>query len=144
VLLEDVGALFGLSFALIGVLLAVVTGDSRYDAIGSIAIGTLLVVIASILAVEMKSLLIGEAASPDQRRKLRLALESSPHVRCIIHMRTEHLGPDELLVGVKLEMDRDLTIPQLAAAIDQAEAIVRSAVPAAKVIYIEPDLHRGA
>jgi cation diffusion facilitator family transporter len=143
VLLEDVGALFGLSFALLGVVLAQVTGDSRYDALGSIAIGLLLVFIASVLAVEMKSLLIGEAASPEQRRKIRHALESAPHVRCVIHMRTEHLGPDEVLVAAKLELDRDLTFAQLARAIDQAEAIVRNDVPAAKIIYIEPDLHRG-
>ena len=144
VLLEDVGALLGLTFALVGVVLAEITGNARFDAAGSLAIGVLLVLIASVLAVEMKSFLIGEAASPAQREAIRAALEGSPPVRRVIHMRTEHLGPDEILVGAKIEFDHGLSFPEVAKAIDDAETAVRSAVPAATVIYVEPDVARDA
>ena len=144
VLLEDVGALLGLTFALVGVTLAEITGNPRWDAVGSLAIGVLLVVLASVLAVEMKSFLIGEAASPAQRAAIRSALEGSPPVRRVIHMRTEHLGPDEILVGAKVEFDHGLSFPEVAGAIDAAEAAVRAAVPEATVIYVEPDLARGS
>jgi len=140
VLLEDTGALVGLAFALFGVSLAELTGNARFDAAGSIAIGVLLGVIAMILVVEMKSLLIGEAASPEVTTNIARAIESAPHVRGLIHMRTQHLGPDELLVAAKLEFAPDLTMPELAQAIDDVEAAMRAAVPAARVIYLEPDI----
>ena len=143
VLLEDTGALVGLAFALLGVGLAEVTGNARFDAAGSIAIGVLLGVIAMILVVEMKSLLIGEAASPAVTAAIVRAIESAPHVRRMIHMRTQHLGPDELLVAAKLEFDVDLTMPELAEVIDEVEAAIRAAVPAARVIYLEPDIARA-
>jgi divalent metal cation (Fe/Co/Zn/Cd) transporter len=143
VLLEDVGALVGLVFALAGVGLAELTGNARFDAAGSIAIGVLLGVIAIILVVEMKSLLIGEAASPAVSETIRRTIESVPHVRRLIHMRTRHLGPDELLVGAKLEFDAGLTMPELAAVIDDVEAAVRAAVPVTIVIYVEPDIDRA-
>ena len=143
VLLEDTGALIGLVFALSGVGLAEVTGNARFDAAGSIAIGVLLGVIAMILVVEMKSLLIGEAASPPVTAKIARAIESAPHVRGLIHMRTQHLGPDELLVAAKVEFDADLTIAELATVIDDVEAAMRAAVPAARVIYLEPDIARA-
>ena len=143
VLLEDTGALVGLVFALLGVGLAEITGNARFDAAGSIAIGVLLGVIAMILVVEMKSLLIGEAASPAVIDTIARTIEAVPRVRRLIHMRTQHLGPDELLVAAKLEFDVDLTMPELAAVIDEVEAAVRAAVPAAKVIYVEPDMVRA-
>lgn len=142
VLLEDVGALIGLVFALAGVLLARFTHNPRWDAAGSIAIGALLVVIAAVLAVEMKGLLIGEAASAETVDAIRSSLESAPHVNQLIHLRTEHLGPDELLVAAKLEFDRNLTIEGLADAIDGAEAVLRARVPIAHLVYIEPDIAR--
>ena len=144
VLLEDVGALLGLGFALVGVALAVATGNPRFDAIGSIAIGLLLGAIAVVLASEMKSLLIGEAASPDVEARIRTAIESSPSVRRLIHMRTLHLGPEELLLGAKLEFAAGLDGPALARSIDAVEAQVRAEVPEARVIYIEPDVARPA
>jgi cation diffusion facilitator family transporter len=144
VLLEDVGALLGLTFALAGIALAEITGNARFDAAGSLAIGVLLVAIASVLAVEMKSFLIGEAASPTQRRAIRDALAAAPSVRRVIHVRTEHLGPDELLVGAKVELDHALAMPDVARAIDEAEAAVRAVVPSATVIYLEPDVYRDA
>lgn len=141
VLLEDFGALIGLVFALIGVSLAVVTGDSVWDAIGTLAIGTLLVTIAIVLAIETKSLLVGEAATRSDLTKIEAALLAEPGVS-IIHMRTMHLGPEELLVAVKIAVDGTSTAADLAVAIDRAEARVREAVPIARVIYIEPDIRR--
>ncbi len=143
VLLEDLGALVGLVFALTGVGLAIVTGDPRFDAAGSIAIGVLLGVIAAVLAREMRSLLLGEAAHPHVRDELVAILEGARTVRRVIHMRTQHLGPEELLVGVKVEFDPGLSIEAVAEAIDALESQLRAEIPIARVIYIEPDVHRG-
>ena len=142
VLLEDVGAEIGLAFALVGLTLAEVTGNARWDAVGSIAIGVLLVAIAIVLAAEMKPLLIGEAASDVDLDLITSALSSSADVNSIIHMRTMHLGPDDLLVAVKIDFDHTLSMEQLAKAIDAAEAALRAAVPKATTIYIEPDIRR--
>jgi cation diffusion facilitator family transporter len=144
VLLEDIGAEIGLAFALTGVLLAHFTDEPRWDALGSIAIGALLVVIAILLAIEMKGLLIGESASPADVTKIASTLASAPSVRRVIHLRTEHLGPDDLLVAAKLEFDSDLTLEALAEAIDEAERELREAVPIAHLVYIEPDVYRRA
>ena len=143
VLLEDVGALLGLACALIGVSLAVVTGQSRFDAIGSVAIGLLLGVIAVTLGTEMRSLLIGEAASRAEVAAIRAALLDGISVRRLIHLRTLQLGPDELLVGAKVELDPALSLVEVARVIDEAEGRVRASVPAARVIYLEPDLWRS-
>ncbi|HEY0519103.1 MAG TPA: cation diffusion facilitator family transporter [Ilumatobacteraceae bacterium] len=142
VLLEDVGAEIGLFFALIGLLLAEITGNPRWDACGSIAIGALLVVIALILAREMKPLLIGEAATQTDITAITDALTSAPNVVSIIHMRTMHLGPDDLLLAAKIDFEHDLSVEDLAHAIDTAEIAVRAAVPKARTIYIEPDIRR--
>jgi cation diffusion facilitator family transporter len=143
VLLEDIGALTGLFLALGGVILAHVTDDARWDAVGSISIGVLLIVIAIVLVVEMKSLLIGESASDDARDAIVAAIESSIDVDRLIHMRTEHIGPDEILVGAKVEYSSSLAADELVAAINSTEDAIRAAVPAATVIYLEPDLHRS-
>jgi cation diffusion facilitator family transporter len=144
VLLEDLGALLGLVIALVGVTLSAQFGDPRFDAIGSIGIGALLAVIAIVLAVEMKSLLIGESAAKEIRGAIRDTIEASPTVRKLIHMRTLHLGPDELLVAVKVEFDASLDIPGLTAAIDDLESAIRQQTPSAQVIYVEPDVVRSA
>ena len=144
VLLEDLGALLGLVIALVGVTLAAVFGDPRFDAIGSIAIGALLGVIAAVLAVEMKSLLIGESAATEIRDAIQRSIEESPAVRNMIHMRTLHLGPDELLVAVKVEFDAGLDLPGLTSAIDDLESAIRRQTPIARVIYVEPDITRSA
>lgn len=141
-LLEDSGALCGLVFATIGVTAAQVTDDARWDALGSVAIGLLLGAIAFVLAVEMKSLLIGESASRPNAVAIRAAIESCPEVRRIIHLRTMHLGPDELLVGAKLDFESH-SYEHLARQIDQVEVAIRTAVPIATVIYLEPDLYRA-
>ena len=142
VLLEDSGALVGLLLALFGVVMAKITGNGRWDALGSLSIGVLLCVIAIFLAVEMKGLLIGESASPEMERQIVDALTDHDQVSTLIHLRTEHLGPDELLVAAKVDFDHCLTVRELASAIDEAEARVREAVPAAPLIYLEPDIHR--
>ena len=119
VLLEDIGALIGLVFALFGVVMSVVTDNPRFDALGSVAIGLLLVAIAVVLAWEMKGLLIGESATPEMEQQIAQSIASSEGVVRLIHMRTEHLGPDELLVGAKIEFAPELSAPELAAAIDE-------------------------
>ncbi|MFI5047654.1 MAG: cation diffusion facilitator family transporter [Acidimicrobiia bacterium] len=139
VLLEDTGALVGLAFALIGVLIAALTGNPRFDAIGSIAIGLLLVVIALTLAVEMKSLLIGEAASGDDLRRVRAAIEADARVRRVVKLQTSHLGPDELFVGAELEFDTSLSGTEVADAINDLEVAIQQAVPAANTVYVEPE-----
>jgi cation diffusion facilitator family transporter len=144
VLLEDVGAEIGLLMALTGVLLAHYTDEPRWDAVGSIGIGLLLVVIAMTLAVEMKGLLVGESASPEHVEQIITALTSTDNVRSVIHMKTQHIGPDELIVATKVEFEPTLTVSELASTIDAAERALREAVPIAKLIYIEPDVRRAA
>jgi cation diffusion facilitator family transporter len=142
VLLEDSGALVGLALALGGVGLTMFTGNPVWDGAGTMAIGALLGVIAVILMVEMHSLLIGEGATTAEVEAIRRALEQTAHVDRLIHLRTQYLGPEEMLVGAKIALAPETDLATVAAAIDAAEVAVRSAVPAAKVIYIEPDLDR--
>ncbi len=142
VLLEDSGALVGLAFALVGVGLTVLTGDPVWDGVGTIGIGVLLGVIAVVLMVEMHSLLIGEGATRDEERAIRSALEKTDHIDRVIHLRTQYLGPEEMLVGAKIALPPATALATVAATIDAAEAAIRAAVPAAEVIYLEPDLDR--
>jgi cation diffusion facilitator family transporter len=141
VLLEDSGALVGLVFALAGVGLAVLTGDPMWDAIGTLGIGLLLGVIAIILIVETKSLLIGEGSGPEELRTICTAMVGRG-VNRVIHLRTQYLGPDELLVAAKIAVPATMSTAEVARVIDEAEARVRGAVPAARIIYLEPDLDR--
>jgi cation diffusion facilitator family transporter len=143
VLLEDTGALIGLALALGGVGLTMLTGEPVWDGIGTAAIGVLLGIIAVILMIEMHSLLIGEGATSQEQKSIRAALEQTEHVDRLIHLRTQYLGPDELLVGAKIALAADTDLATVAATIDAAEAAVRAAVPAATVIYLEPDLDRA-
>ena len=142
VLLEDTGALLGLIFALLGVGLTVLTGDPIWDGIGTALIGALLGVIAVILMIEMHSLLIGESATGEELAAIQGALEGTEHVDRVIHLRTQYLGPEEMLVGAKIALSPNTDLNTVAAAIDRAEAAVRAAVPAAQMIYLEPDLDR--
>lgn len=144
VLLEDAGALIGLVLALGGVGLAELTGDPVWDGIGTVSIGVLLGIIAVILVIEMKSLLIGEGSSPAELDVITGQLESAEQVQRVIHIRTQYIGPEELLVAAKLAFEPGLTLPEVARAIDAAEARVRERVPAARLIYLEPDLDREA
>lgn len=138
IVLEDLGALLGLVFALFGVTMAVVTGNPVWDGIGTIMIGVLLGAIAIVLAIETKSLLIGESAGPEIDAQIREALQSAPEVTRVIHMRTLHVGPEELLVAAKIAVEHDDTAAEVARGIDEAEQRVRAAVPIARIIYLEP------
>ena len=142
VLLEDAGALFGLVLALAGVGLSVLTGNPVWDGVGTICIGVLLGVIAIILIIEMKSLLIGEGSGPAELRAIRAALTDGDIDR-VIHIKTQYVGPDELLVAAKIAVRGSRSTADVAGAIDEAEARVRTAVPAARMIYLEPDLDRS-
>jgi cation diffusion facilitator family transporter len=142
VLLEDFGALIGLVFALLGVGLSVLTDNAIFDAFGTIAIGLLLGVIAIILIIEMKSLLIGEGAERPVLSKITEALQQDA-VQRVIHIRTQYIGPEELLVAAKIALTSGLPVEDVARAIDAAEARVREAVPVARMIYLEPDLDRA-
>jgi len=140
VLLEDFGALMGLTLALIGISAAAITGDSRWDAYGTIAIGVLLVVIATVLVFEMKSLLIGESALASVRKNIVEAIEGTAGVNEVLHMRTQHIGPDELLVAAKVQLRPDLDTAGVAAAINRAEQRIRESVRIECMIYLEPDV----
>jgi cation diffusion facilitator family transporter len=140
-LLEDSGALLGLTFALLGVVLALVTGEPVFDGIGTLAIGVLLLSIAVVLAIEMRSLIIGESASPALQRRIAEAFAAGPEVRRVIHVLTQHIGPEELLVAAKVEFDPGLTTRALVDAVNACERRVRATPGLADArIYVEPDI----
>jgi len=141
VLLEDFAALVGLALALAGVGLTSLTGDPVWDGIGTLCIGALLVMVAFVLIVETKSLVLGESASAPVREAIANALIGDG-VDKVIHMRTMHLGPDEILVAAKIAMAPTDSLATVAKAIDAAEVRVRTAEPSARVIYLEPDVER--
>lgn len=141
ILLEDIGAITGLVIALIGTLLTLITHDERFDALGSVAIGILLGLIAIFLGLEMRSLLIGEAADPKVDAAIRSAILHSDAISEVVHLKTLHLGPADLLVATKVIMDADLRLSEIAKEINQAELRLRKAVPIARLVYIEPDIH---
>jgi len=141
VLLEDFGAQVGLVFAFVAVSISHWAHAPVWDGIGTLAIGVLLLVIAVVLVVEMRSLLIGEGADDEDMAKIRAAIESAPNVERLIHIRTQHLGPEELLVAAKVDFSDGLLTEQLAAAIDEVERRVRAEVPYAMPMYIEPALN---
>jgi cation diffusion facilitator family transporter len=142
VLLEDAGALLGLIFALFGVVMTLITHNGVWDGIGTAAIGLLLVTIAFILAVETKSLLLGEGATPEDTRTIETALLAGAGVERIIHMKTLYLGPEELLVAAKVAVQPSERAEELATHINEAETRIRAALPVARVIYIEPDIYQ--
>ena len=142
VLLEDAGALIGLVVAMAAVVAADVTGEAALDGVGTMTIGVLLGIIAITLAVEMKSLLIGEGAVAAQEKAIRAAIENADDVVALVHLRTQHLGPEELLVAAKVEFAPHMGVPALARAVDLIEAAVRAEVPIARVIYVEPAVHQ--
>ncbi len=142
VLLEDVAALIGLVLAFLGVGLTIVTGNVSCDAIGTLAIGVLLVLVAVVLGIETKSLLVGEGASADDAIRIRDAINANSDVEALIHLKTLYLGPDELLVAAKIAFARTKKLADVATAIDSVEAAIRAAVPIARAIYLEPDVYQ--
>ncbi|WP_306206108.1 cation diffusion facilitator family transporter [Actinoplanes sp. RD1] len=141
VLLEDAGALTGLVFALFGVGLTLITGNGIWDGIGTLFIGALLVVIAAVLAIETKSLLLGEGANPEDITKLQKAITAGPGVERVIHMKTLYLGPEELLVAAKIAVPPTESAEEVARHINETEQRIRAALPIARVIYLEPDIY---
>jgi len=140
VLLEDVAALTGLVLAFLGVGVTIITGDPVWDAIGTICIGVLLVIVAIVLGIETKSLLVGEGANATDRKAIETAILAGPETTHIVHLKTLYLGPDEMLVGAKIAVDSNKRFFVVAADINAIEQRVRAAVPVARVIYIEPDV----
>jgi cation diffusion facilitator family transporter len=143
ILLEDFAALIGLVFALFGVGMTLLTGNGIFDVIGTAAIGLLLVAVAVTLAVETKSLLLGEAASPDAIARIQAALTGTPGVDRVIHMKTMHMGPEEVLVAAKIGVVGSTTAAEVAETIDRAEVSIRAAEPMVTSLYLEPDLYRS-
>lgn len=141
VLLEDLAALLGLVIALLGVGLTAITGNSLFDALGTIVIGVLLVAVAIIVGGEVKSLLVGEGASDEDVAKIEAAILASKDIGRIIHMKTLYLGPDEFMVGAKIDLAASKTMSEVSVIINLAERRIREAVPAATVIYVEPDIY---
>jgi len=142
ILLEDCAALIGLVFALLGVGLALLTDNLWFDVAGTALIGVLLVAVAVVLAIETKSLLIGESAAPASEQRISEAIATTPNIDRVVHLKTLHLGPDELLVAAKIAVPPRASAPDVAAAIDAAESAIRAAEPIARVIYLEPDIFR--
>lgn len=141
ILLEDIAALTGLTFAFIGVGLAVLTGNPVWDGIGTLFIGALLILVAVILGIEMASLLVGEGANPDDAERIRAAINAHPEVEALIHMKTLYVGPEELLVGAKIALAKTTKLHDVASAINKVEQDIRAAVPVARIIYLEPDVY---
>ena len=143
VLLEDLGALVGLILAMGALVIAAVFDAPVWDGIGTLSIGVLLGLIAIVLAVEMRSLLLGESATAADDRAIRGAIESTDGVTGLIHLRTQHIGPEELLVGAKVSFDPSYTTAELVNAINRVEERTRAAVPIARIMYVEPDVPAG-
>lgn len=141
VLLEDFAALIGLVFAFFGVGLSVITGNGLFDGIATLLIGLLLLAVAVVIGFEVKSLLVGEGASDEDVAKIEAALVHEGQIERIIHMKTLYLGPDEFMVGAKVGVAPQATVRELAMYVNRAEERIRAAVPAARVIYIEPDVY---
>ncbi len=140
-LLEDFGALMGLLIALGAITLSLVTDNPVWDGYGTLGIGALLLIIAVILIIEMRGLLLGESATREDVEKMTAAIESSPNVTRLIHMRTVHQGPEDVLLAAKVEMSGDLDAAGVARTIDDVEARIRAAVPIATMIYLEPSVY---
>lgn len=144
VLLEDSAALLGLVFALLGVGLTLVTGNGLFDALGAGMIGVLLIAVAVLLGVEMQSLLLGESATPQMAGAIVAALTRTPGIEAVIHMKTVHVGPEEVLVAAKIAVAPTQSAGYVAAVIDAAERNIREAEPMCTYVYLEPDIHREA
>lgn len=144
VLLEDMAALLGLALAFLGVGLTVLTHNPIWDAIGTLAIGVLLILVAVVLGIETSSLLVGEGATDGDHEKIVSAIEGTPGLDSLIHIKTLYLGPEELMVAAKFAVAPKATAAEVAKVIDAAEVRIRSAVPAARVIYLEPDILRDS
>ena len=141
VLLEDFAALLGLLFALFGVGMTLLTHNAIFDVFSTAMIGLLLVAVAVTLATETKSLLLGESASPEAIRRIETALTAADGVERVIHMKTLHLGPEEILVAAKIAVRPTSSAQEVATTIDAAEVAIRAAEPMVTDLYLEPDIY---
>ena len=144
ILLEDFAALLGLVFALMGVGVTLLTHNGLWDVAGTALIGLLLIAVAVTLAVETRSLLLGEAARPESVDRIREALAGADGVGRVIHLKTLHLGPEEVLVAAKIAVEPTTSAQRVAEVIDTAELAIRTAEPQVTALYLEPDIDRGA
>ncbi|MCE1174361.1 MAG: cation diffusion facilitator family transporter [Propionibacteriales bacterium] len=144
VLLEDFAALIGLIFALVGVGMTLLTHNAIWDVIGTGLIGALLIAVAIVLAIETRSLLLGESASAETVVKVTEALAAADGVQRVIHLKTLHLGPEEILVAAKIAVEPTESAARVAKIIDNAEVQIRAAEPWVTALYLEPDIDRGA
>jgi cation diffusion facilitator family transporter len=144
VLLEDSAALSGLSVALIGTTLVALTGNTMWDAFASLAIGVLLAAVAIVLAVETKALLIGEAASRDDRAAIRSRLLAMPAVSTVGRLLTMQMGPSEILVNVEVDFQEEMSKDDIETAIVEAEELIQQILPGARNVFVEyRSRHRG-
>ncbi len=141
ILLEDFAALLGLVFALFGVGMTLITHNPYFDVIGTAMIGLLLVAVAIALAIETKSLLLGEAASHDAVVRIQQAIAGTSGVERLIHMKTMHLGPEEVLVAAKIGVNDSASAADVADTINRAELSIRQAEPMVTALYLEPDIY---
>ena len=137
VMFEDSADIAGLFLAFVGVVLAKLTGDALWDGLSSLAVGIVLAITAGYLAVKTKHLLIGEAVTASQRDRITELTASSPGVRKLIHLRTLHLGPEDVIVAMKVAFDDDATTTKIAEYVDGIEARLRSELPHLTRIYVE-------
>jgi cation diffusion facilitator family transporter len=146
VLFEDIAALVGLFAALAGLGLTQLTNNGVWDGVGSIVVGVTLFGVAFFVARKTKELLIGQSVTPAQRQRMIELICSSPGVKELVHMRTMHLGPEEVLVGMKIAVDDNMRAKDTAQIVDVLEARLRAELPILKRIYVElgtPEEHKS-
>ncbi|MEP7097021.1 MAG: cation transporter dimerization domain-containing protein, partial [Dokdonella sp.] len=136
---EDLAALLGLGLALLAVVLTVITGNPLFDALGTLAIGVLLVVVAVFIAVEVKALLIGQGVDPETKAAMLHFLDTRPEVARVFNLITLQLGND-VMVAIKAEMSRDLSTRGVVDAINAVEHAMREAFPQIRWSFFEPDV----
>jgi cation diffusion facilitator family transporter len=139
---EDLAALFGLCFALVAVLLTVVTGNPLWDAVGTIAIGVLLVVVAVLVAIEVKAMLIGQSMDPARQAQMRRFLDARPEIGNVISLITLQMGND-VMVAVQAEMREEQSAQSLAQQINEVERALKREFPDVRWSFFEPDIKRG-
>jgi cation diffusion facilitator family transporter len=141
VLGEDIAALFGLFFALIAIVLSIITGNPVFDAFGSISIGVLLILVSVFLATKVKSLLIGQSADDETNEAIKAFFEARPEIERILNLITLQLGP-QIMVAVKAKMTKVETIDQLIENINICEAELKKTNPAITWVFFEPDVRQ--
>jgi divalent metal cation (Fe/Co/Zn/Cd) transporter len=139
---EDLAALFGLCFALAAVLLTVATGNPLWDAVGTIAIGVLLVVVAVLVAIEVKAMLIGQSMDPARQAQMRRFLDARPEIGNVISLITLQMGND-VMVAVQAEMREEQSAQSLAQQINEVERALKREFPDVRWSFFEPDIKRG-